>query len=82
MSTPLSRVITNEIFRVPARRQRKVEVRPSDIPTVHYTAHLADVRWLRRAARRKIAGAFINALTSLTGTISGLLATCTAATPT
>ncbi|MBL2044012.1 NinE family protein, partial [Klebsiella pneumoniae] len=25
------------------------------IPTFHYTAHLADVRWLRRAARRKIA---------------------------
>ncbi|SAQ68859.1 prophage protein NinE [Klebsiella oxytoca] len=55
MSTPLSRVITNEIFRVPARRQRKPAVNPSDIPTFHYTAHLADVRWLRRAARRKIA---------------------------
>ncbi|MCS5946051.1 NinE family protein [Klebsiella variicola subsp. variicola] len=28
----------------------------SDIPTFHYTAHLADVRWLRRAARRKSHG--------------------------
>ena len=56
MSTPLYRVITNEIFRVPARRKRKVEVKPSDIPTFHYTAHLADVRWLRRAARRKSHG--------------------------
>lgn len=55
MSTPLSRIISNEIFRVPARRKRKVEVKPSDTPTFHYTAHLADVRWLRHAARRKIA---------------------------
>ena len=31
MSTPLSRVITNEIFRVPARRKRKPAVNPSDI---------------------------------------------------
>lgn len=39
MSTPLSRVITNEIFRVPARRQRKPAVKPSDIPTFKdYTA--------------------------------------------
>ncbi|HDV9413746.1 TPA: NinE family protein, partial [Raoultella ornithinolytica] len=37
----------------PARRKRKVEVKPSDIPTFHYTAHLADVRWLRHAVRRK-----------------------------
>lgn len=53
MASPLARIITNEIYRVPARRKPKVEVRPSDIPTFHYTAHLADVRWLRRAARRK-----------------------------
>ena len=53
MSTPLSRVITNEIFRVPARRQRKPEVKPSDIPTFKdYTAHLVDQKWLRLAARR------------------------------
>ncbi|MDU6657215.1 MAG: NinE family protein [Neisseria mucosa] len=26
------------------------------MPTFHYTAHLTDVRWLRRAARRKSHG--------------------------
>lgn len=53
MSTPLSRVITNEIFRVPARRQRKPVVKPSDIPTLKgYTACLVDQKWLRLAARR------------------------------
>lgn len=53
MASPLARIIEHHIFRVPARRKRTAEVRPSDIPTFHYTAHLADVRWLRRAARRK-----------------------------
>ncbi|UMG42776.1 hypothetical protein JJ502_09490 [Klebsiella pneumoniae] len=43
MASPLARVITNEIFRVPARRKRKVEVKPSDIPTFHYTAHLVRI---------------------------------------
>jgi len=53
MSTPLSRVITNEIFRVPVRRQRKPAVKPSDIPTLKdYTARLVDQKWLRLAARR------------------------------
>ena len=53
MSTPLSRVITNEIFRVPARRQRKAAVKPSEIPTLKgYTARLVDQKWLRLAARR------------------------------
>ena len=53
MSTPLSRVITNEIFRVPARRQRKPTAKPSDIPTMKdYTARLVDQTWLRLAARR------------------------------
>ncbi|MCE9965847.1 hypothetical protein LZ654_13565 [Lelliottia amnigena] len=53
MSTPLSRVITNEIFRVPAPRKRKAEVKPSDIPTLKdYTARLVDQKWLRLAARR------------------------------
>lgn len=55
MSSQFAKVIESSIFRVPARRRRKAEVKPSDIPTFHYTAHLADVRWLRRAARRKIA---------------------------
>ncbi|VAL16443.1 NinE family protein [Enterobacter hormaechei] len=53
MNNPLSRVITNEIFRVPARRQRKPTVKPSDIPTFKdYTARLVDQKWLRLAARR------------------------------
>ncbi|MHA5072061.1 NinE family protein [Enterobacter hormaechei] len=53
MGSPLARVITNEIFRVPARRQRKPVVKPSDIPTFKgYTARLVDQKWLRLAARR------------------------------
>ncbi|EPK7572416.1 NinE family protein [Klebsiella michiganensis] len=53
MSTSLSRIITNEIFRVPARRKRKVEVKPSDIPTLKdYTARLVDKKWLCLRARR------------------------------
>lgn len=56
MKNPLARVITNEIFRVPARRQRKPAVKPSDIPTLKdYTARLVDQKWLRLAARRKSA---------------------------
>lgn len=55
MQCLLAKVMERGIFRVPARRKRKVEVKPPDIPTFHYTAHPADVRWLRRAARRKIA---------------------------
>lgn len=53
MGNPLARVITNEIFRVPARRKRKAAVKPSDIPTLKgYTARLVDEKWLRLAARR------------------------------
>ncbi|MCD0241737.1 MULTISPECIES: NinE family protein [Enterobacter cloacae complex] len=53
MSTPLSRVITNEIFRVPARRKCKPAIKPSDISTLKgYTARLVDQKWLRLAARR------------------------------
>ncbi|HAU5006415.1 TPA: hypothetical protein JD037_23435 [Raoultella ornithinolytica] len=53
MGSPLTRVITNEIFRVPARRRRKVEVKPSDIPTLKdYTARLVDKKWLCLRARR------------------------------
>lgn len=53
MGSPLARVITNEIFRVPARRQRKAAVKPSNIPTLKdYTARLVDQKWLRLAARR------------------------------
>ncbi|HED3054790.1 TPA: hypothetical protein R4052_001991 [Raoultella ornithinolytica] len=53
MGSPLARVITNEIFRVPAHRRRKVEVKPSDIPTLKdYTARLVDKKWLCLRARR------------------------------
>ncbi|MCE1543751.1 NinE family protein [Enterobacter hormaechei] len=53
MNSPIARVITNEIFRVPARRKRKSAVKPSDIPTLKdYTARLVDQKWLRLAARR------------------------------
>ncbi|OUR39015.1 hypothetical protein B9J96_04435 [Enterobacter roggenkampii] len=53
MGSPLERVISNEIFRVPARRKRKPAVKPSDIPTLKgYTARLVDQKWLRLAARR------------------------------
>jgi len=53
VGNPLARVITNEIFRVPARRKRKAAVNPSDIPTLKgYTARLVDQKWLRLAARR------------------------------
>ncbi|WP_343482741.1 NinE family protein [Enterobacter cloacae] len=53
MASPLARVITNEIFRVPVRRKRKPAVKPSDIQTLKdYTARLVDQKWLRLAARR------------------------------
>ena len=53
MGSPLARVITNEIFRVPGRRKRKPVVKPSDIPTLKgHTARLVDQKWLRLAARR------------------------------
>ena len=53
MSTPLSRVITNETFGVPARRKPKPVANPSDIPTLRdYTSKLVDQKWLRLAARR------------------------------
>ncbi|MCK7182880.1 NinE family protein [Enterobacter kobei] len=53
MGSPLARVITNEIYRVPARRKRKPTVKPSDIPTLKdYTARQVDQKWLRLAARR------------------------------
>ncbi|MCE9762376.1 hypothetical protein [Citrobacter portucalensis] len=43
MASPLARIITNEIFRVPVRRKRKAAVKPSDIPTLKgYTARLVD----------------------------------------
>ncbi|MDU5349152.1 MAG: NinE family protein [Enterobacter sichuanensis] len=53
MGNPLARVITNHIFNVPVRRQRKAAVKPSDIPTMKdYTVRLVDQKWLRLAARR------------------------------
>ncbi|MEF3090466.1 NinE family protein [Raoultella scottii] len=53
MSSQLAKVIESGIFRVPARRRRKVEVKPSDIPTMlGYTARLVDKKWLCLRARR------------------------------
>jgi hypothetical protein len=53
MNNPLARVITNEIFRVPARRKRKPAVKPSEIPSLlGYTARLTQVKWDRLKARR------------------------------
>ena len=52
MSSQFARIMEHSIFRMPARRKRRPELKPSDIPTFHYTAHLAEIRWLRHAARR------------------------------
>lgn len=53
MQCLLAKVMERGIFRVPARRQRKSVVKPSDIPTLKdYTARLVDQKWLRLAARR------------------------------
>ncbi|MGO4019106.1 NinE family protein [Klebsiella michiganensis] len=53
MSCLLAKVIERGIFRVPARRKRKAEVKPSDIPTLKgYTARLVDKKWLFLRARR------------------------------
>ncbi|HGL7017143.1 TPA: NinE family protein [Klebsiella pneumoniae] len=50
MHSQLAKVMERGIFRVPVRRKRKVEVKPSDIPTLKdYTV---DKKWLRLRARR------------------------------
>ena len=42
----LLKVMERGIFRAPARRKRKVEVKPSDIPTLKdYTARPVDKKW-------------------------------------
>ncbi len=52
MQCLLAKVMERGIFRVPARRKRKV-VKPSDIPTLKdYTARTVDKKWLRLRARR------------------------------
>lgn len=53
MHSPLAKVMERAIFRIPARRNRKPEVKPSDIPTLKdYTARLVDKKWLCLRARR------------------------------
>ena len=48
MATPLIRVMNGHIYRVPNRRKRKPEPKPSEIPTLlGYTASLVDKKWLR-----------------------------------
>ncbi|MDU3689103.1 MAG: NinE family protein [Klebsiella michiganensis] len=53
MQCLLAKVMERSIFRIPARRKRKAEVKPSDIPTLKgYTARLVDKKWLCLRARR------------------------------
>lgn len=43
MATPLIRVMNGHIYRVPNRRKRKPELKPSEIPTLlGYTASTVD----------------------------------------
>lgn len=54
MHNQLAKVMERGIFRMPARRKRKPEIKPSDIPTLKgYTAKLVDRKWLCLAARRR-----------------------------
>lgn len=79
MSSLLAKVMERGIFRVPARRKRKVEVKPSDIPTFHYTAHgrcpLAAPRcpeekpWLIYAKQLAVANVRFASLASATATL-------------
>lgn len=45
-------VMENAIFNVRHRSKRKPEPLPSEVKTFNYTAHLADVMWLRVRARK------------------------------
>ena len=51
--SPTDLICEHLIFRVTHRKKRKPEVKPSDIPSFNYTAHLVQVRWDRMRARRK-----------------------------
>ncbi len=44
MQCLLAKVMERGIFRVPARRKRKVEVKPSDIPTLKTTPPARSIR--------------------------------------
>lgn len=56
MSSLLAKVMDRGIFCMPASRKRKVDVKPSDIPTLKdYTARLVDKKWLCLRARRSYA---------------------------
>ena len=61
MHSPLAKVMERSIFRTSSPRKRKVEVKPSDIPTFHYTAsschdeidrrtHLVDAEYAKECA--------------------------------
>lgn len=53
MQCLLAKVMERSIFRIPARRKRKADVKPSEIPTLKgYTARLVDKKWLCLRARR------------------------------
>jgi hypothetical protein len=51
--SPTAAMMENCIYRKTHRKKRKPELNPSDIPTFNYTAHLADVVWLRVRARKR-----------------------------
>ncbi|HCD1878259.1 TPA: hypothetical protein NBJ28_002333 [Klebsiella aerogenes] len=54
MANPMDRVMNGHICKVTARRKRKQEPSPSEIPTLlGYTAGLVDKKRLRLAARGK-----------------------------
>lgn len=50
--SPTQKAIDNLVFNVRHRSKRKPEPLPSEIKTFNYTAHLADVMWLRVRARK------------------------------
>lgn len=50
--SPTQKALDNLIFNVRHRSKRKPEPIPSEIKTFNYTAHLADVMWLRVRARK------------------------------
>ncbi|VTP12655.1 prophage protein NinE [Phytobacter ursingii] len=51
--SPTDLICEHLIYRVTHRKKCKPEVKPSDIPSFSYTAHLVQVKWDRMRARRK-----------------------------
>ncbi len=54
MATPLIRVMNGHIYRVPNRRKRKPELKPSEIPTLlGYTASLVDKKMVATGSKEE-----------------------------